>query len=243
MYLRKHGNCYHLHSSKKASYEENTDWLVFYWGKRFDLSYETCGYFDNRPRIVIALFFFSLTICLPFRNKWTDECDPPKYGIAYHNQIFWIYRGGEGNMNGGNKWWTYHVPWSLDWVRTSLLLKDGTWEHSLAGKGRGKSFWEDQYVAKQWQEKHPYTYILRSGTVQERLATIHVEEREWRQRWLKWLPFFNKVARTIAVDFNEEVGEGTGSWKGGTVGCGYDLKKDETPLQCLRRMESERKFR
>jgi len=49
--------------------------------------------------------------------------------------------------------------------------------------------------------------------------------------------------RTIAVEFNEEVGERTGSWKGGVLGCGYDMKPGETRLECLRRMERERRFR
>jgi hypothetical protein len=40
----------------------------------------------------------------------------------------------------------------------------------------------------------------------------------------------------------DEVGEEAGSWKGGVLGCGYTLLPNETPLQCLRRMEKERKF-
>jgi hypothetical protein len=40
----------------------------------------------------------------------------------------------------------------------------------------------------------------------------------------------------------KEAGKRKGSWKGGTLGCGYELKKNETPLECLRRMESEREF-
>jgi hypothetical protein len=69
-----------------------------------------------------------------------------------------------------------------------------------------------------------------------------VEEREWRPRWFKWTSLFARKRKTINVDFNDEVGERTGSWKGGTLGCGYDLLPNETPLECLRRMERERKF-
>jgi hypothetical protein len=83
---------------------------------------------------------------------------------------------------------------------------------------------------------------LKNGTVQERFATVNVEEREWRPRWFKFTKLFAKVRRTIGVEFSDEVGERTGSWKGGTVGCGYDLLPKETPLACLRRMEKERKF-
>lgn len=88
------------------------------------------------------------------------------------------------------------------------------------------------------KETHPYRYIRRSGEVQERTATINVESRLWTRYWLP----HRLYKRTINVEFNDEVGERTGSWKGGTIGCGYDMLTGETPLQCLRRMERERKF-
>ena len=87
-------------------------------------------------------------------------------------------------------------------------------------------------------ETHPYTYTLRSGEVQQRQATIKAEQRTWT-RW--WLPF-KRVSQSIDIDFDKEVGERSGSWKGGVLGCGYEMKPGETPLQTLRRMEVERKF-
>lgn len=215
-------------------------YIVFYFRRGFNISFEICGYFDNRPRINLNLFFFALVLILPFENKWTNECDPPRWGIAYHDQIFWIYRGGKGNMNGGSKWWTFHMPWSFDWVRTSALRKDGSWENDK--KGERKRFYENEWKEILWSETYPYKYILRSGEVQERQAAVKVEEREWRRRAFTWLPLFKKVVRSIEVDFNNEVGEETGSWKGGCLGCGYNLLPNETPLECLRRMERERKF-
>ena len=96
---------------KKDKWCYDGKWILFYFSNRFDISYEKCGYFDSRPRIKIALGFFSLSIILPFYDKeWEEnECDP-KWGNAIHNNTFWIYRGGKGNMNGGNKWWTYDFP-------------------------------------------------------------------------------------------------------------------------------------
>lgn len=225
---------------KKEKWIYKNNWIVFYFGWQFEISYETCGYFDARHRINLDLIFFNISIILPIKSKHTDECDPPKWGIAYHNQIFWIYRGGKGNINGGNKWWTFRVPWRLDWVRTSNLRKDGTWEHEI--KGDRKDFYKYSWKKVIWNETYPYTYTLKSGVIQERLATIKVEEREWRWYWFKWLPYPRQICKTIAVDFSDEVGERTGSWKGGTTGCGYNLLSNETPLECLRRMEKERSF-
>ena len=112
---------------------------------------------------------------------------------------------------------------------------------------RGQQFWVEvprrmnhgQLATKQTAD---YTYTRKSGEVQRRTATFYVDSMEHRMRWLMWLPFPRRVSKSICVDFSGEVGEKTGSWKGGTVGCGYSMRPDESALECLRRMERERKF-
>jgi len=143
-------------------------------------------------------------------------------------------------MGGGKNWRTFYVPWMYDWVRTSNLKKDGTWEHQTKGDREG--FYQDKWKEILWMETYPYTYILKSGIVQERLATVKVSEMEHRQRWLKWTPLFSKIRKSLDINFNDEVGERSGSWKGGCLGCSYPMKHGELPLQTLRRMEKERKF-
>lgn len=217
-----------------------TEYLVMFPSRCFEVSFSICGYFDNRPRINIGLIFYKIILVLPFRNKWTDECDCPTWGIAYHEDMLWIHRGGKGNLNGGSKWWAFQAPWSYSWVRTSALRKDGGWEHETIGNN--KSFYREEWENILWSETYPYTYVLKSGEVQNRKAKLRVEEREWRMHGFKWSSFRNKIEKTISVDFDAEVGERTGSWKGGTTGCGYTLLQNETPLECLRRMEKERMF-
>lgn len=241
-------------------------WLSFYpkWDKQtpFRVELEEWGYFDPRPQLnfnitsVLGLFlpFFSLyflpvTIMflfigwgkvylrLPFDTGMNDECENPSYGVnTYTNGKFinevWFYWGKKRKH--------IDLPWTLQWYRTSILLKDGTWEHEL--KGDRKEFYNEEWKKKQWSEDYIYTYTLKSVEVQKVNTTIYVEEREWRPRWFKWTNLFSRVNKTIDVDFSQEVGEGKGSWKGGTVGCGYTINKNETPLQCLKRMESERRF-
>ena len=237
MKFRKNENCYYISSSTKKNYE-SIDWVVFYWGFIFDISYESCGYFDNRPRINLDLIFFSLTIILPFRNEWTDECDSPKWGISIHNNTFWIYRGGKGNCNGGNKWWTWNIPFvTKNWVRTSILLKDDTWEHET--KGNHKEFYDDEWKQKQKSWTYNFTDKYDGEIIP---TTIYVEEREWRPKWLQFTSLFSEKRRTIDVHFSKEVGKRKGSWKGGTIGCSYRLNRKEDPIDCLKRMEKEREF-
>lgn len=178
------------------------------------------------------------------------ECDPPRYGFYFYGEgtidSFWICKGRKTKC--------IYMPWAYDWVRTSALVKpssvftksgavkynENEWIHET-NKNR-HSFYEDKWKGVLWSETYPYKYVLKSGQVQNILATVKVEEREWRPRWFKWTSLFKRVRKTIAVEFSSEVGEETGSWKGGTVGCGYNMLPDETPEETLRRMERERKF-
>lgn len=87
-------------------------------------------------------------------------------------------------------------------------------------------------------ESHPYVYQLKSGELQHRTATIKVERRTWTRYWIP----VKRVSRYIDIEFSDEVGERSGSWKGGCIGCSYDMLPEETPVQTLRRMELDRKF-
>jgi hypothetical protein len=223
---------------KKEKWCYESKYLIFYFNWCFDISFEKCGYFDNRPRIILGLIFFRLTLILPFKNEWTDECDPPKWGIAIHNNTFWIYKGGKGNLDGGNKWWTWDIPFiTKDWVRTSVLLKDDTWANEYPKKRQ--DFYMDEWKQKQKSWQYDYTDSYDGEIIP---TTIYVEEREWRPKWLKWTRLFNTIDRTIDVNFSKECGSKKGSWKGGTIGCSYKLLPNEEPIDCLKRMEKERKL-
>lgn len=199
---------------------------------------------------LLPLVFFGwglLYIHLPIRTGIQD-CESAAWGFNYHGNTIWIYIGGGGNFEGGKKWLTAYVPWDWQWVRTSTLLKDKTWFTENKRQRLGWFTKNKGYGSYEWlkenkhKEEHPYTYVLRSGKVQNRIATVGVSEMEWRWHWFKWFSPIKKISKSINIDFNDEVGEETGSWKGGCMGCSYALLPNETPEQCLRRMEKERKF-
>ena len=234
---------------------------------------EKAGYFDSRPQVNFSLttllgmigllispfvgIWFALAMLavilfipwgqaylkIPY-NTGIDECEPPSWGFYFY---------GEGRkipdnfvICKGSKTKHIDLPWALDWVRTSRMAKDGSWLHERKGdrkRGIDHDWWSEETQAKLWKETHPYQYVLGDGRIQDRLATIMVEEREWRPRWFRWTNIFAKIRTDIDIEFSGEVGEREGSWKGGTVGCSWDLLPGETPLECLRRMEKERVFR
>lgn len=220
-----------FYTRNKKTYERS-EWIQIYraWdGIRFMIGIGS--YFDRRIQLSICLGFVQFYIDLPIYTKY-DECDPPRYGFYYYASGLWFCLGTKVKK--------ISMPYEYDWLRTSCLRKDGTWEHET--NGNDKSFYEDKWKDILWIERHAYRYTLKDGTIQQRIATIRVEEREWRQRWLKWTTLFSMVRKSINIDFDKEVGERTGSWKGGVLGCSYHMKHGELPIHTLRRMESERKF-
>jgi len=253
--------------------EDHKNWVSFYPEfERGKIQLENYGYFDPRPQLnttlttLIALvglcftgasllslawipFFIygwgKLYIKLPYDTGMGDECDSPWWGYYFY-AVDGKYTIMELVTKWGKKGKYIQLPWSLQWYRTSLLLKNGTWENDGYWKGRrrrsNKEFWDSKWDDKKFVEKYPYTYTLKSGEKQDVTATITVEEREWRRKWGMYLPVFNRVDKSIKVEFSGEVGERAGSWKGGCTGCSYTMRPEETPLKTLQRMSRERKF-
>jgi hypothetical protein len=251
------------------------DWLEFHPEFRMaNFRVEKTGYYDARPQVnftlttllgiiglVISPFvgiWFALAMLsvilfipwgqvylkIPYNTGMDEDSDSPSWGFYFYGEgrkipdNFVICRGGKLKH--------IDLPWALDWVRTSRMIKDGSWLHERKGdrkRGIDIDWWSEETQAKLWKETHPYQYVLGDGRIQDRLATITVEEREWRPRWFRWTNIFAKIRTDIDIEFSGEVGEREGSWKGGTIGCSWDLLPGETPLGCLRRREKERVFR
>lgn len=254
----------------KTYLTERPEWITFYPTFNSSFYIEKAGYFDERPEIhtsvtqLIVLFtlpillfytlwglvlfpflFFgwgSLYMHLPIKTGIQD-CESAAWGVNIHNNTLWIYIGGGGNFEGGKKWITWNFPFlTKEWFRTSILLKDGSWEHEFKNERlgeRNKQFWKDEWKERQASWNYDYVDSYDNSVIP---TTIYVEEREWRPKWLQWTKLFAITNKTIDVHFSKEVGKRKGSWKGGTIGCSYTLLPNETPLECLKRMEKERKF-
>lgn len=130
-----------------------------------------------------------------------------------------------------------YMPWMWDHCKCEVRRADGSWVPHVSSYERDKEP-DDREV-----QKFGYRYTLRTGEDQVAEATVYAERRTWKWRWFKWLPWPRKVRTSIDVNFNREMGEQAGSWKGGCVGCGWDMLPGETMEQTLRRMEVERTFR
>lgn len=170
---------------------------------------------------------------LPFLQRWHREPEEimESWGAS------WFGHDGYLALHWGRRY-SHLTPFWKQWKQTSHEVRrpDGLWVPFVGS-------WEEKRDGKEpdgrQEETYPYRYLLQSGEVQHRLATIYVERRT---RTMVWLPFIRRTAYWMNVHFNDEVGERSGSWKGGCIGCSYEIRADETPRECLKRMELERKF-
>jgi len=208
MYRREKG----LHRLLSKDYVELAYVTTRLTGMAATIEFPSDWHEHKRGWVRLGLGLFGVAVSFPWKWVVPDhyQCSGPTYGFKFYEDIFWIYYGKcKGTKDDPQK--TVYMPWH--------------WKHR-------------EHLVLTEPEIYPYTYVLRSGEVQHRTATIKVETRLWT-RW--WFPY-KQLSKAIKVEFDDEVGERSGSWKGGCIGCSYEMLPSETPLQTLRRMEVERKF-
>lgn len=208
------------------------DWRMR-WGSlsiRSGWAAELCLFSEDRFSLHLHAFWLNLFVSLPFLSRWAWEPHEimESWGASCTDHTLHLHWGRHTKV--------IWLAWR-QWVRVSddVRRADGSWVPYVG------SYERDKEPDGRHLDTYPYRYLLRSGDVQERTATIYVERERRKLKLFRWLPF----ARTryyINVTFSDEVGERSGSWKGGTVGCAYELRPNETPRECLRRMESDRRF-
>jgi len=206
------------------------------WSVAAELIYSGSDDEDKWPWMIhIHFLLLNLFLHLPVkyeppskREHWMREWQ--QWGFSLCDDAVHFH------WNEGIKIW--HLPWfSKVHQRHEVRRADGSWVPFVGS-------WETDKKQPDGREEFvfPYTYVLKRGEVQNRIATVYVDRRAWRPRGFTWTALFENCRQSIDVRFNEEVGERTGSWKGGYVRCGWEMLPGETPEQTLRRMEQERIF-
>lgn len=227
-----------LHLFRGRSFNKRLLEVSFSWGlalKLSSLGSETGSWLN------IHLIFINIFLRLPIKLKNDDIMQDPEYGFNYHGRALWIHWG---IWNGKKKQvLIIHMPW---YYGSSFKQEYFNWEgvYFMTVEHRDRGGFLSTYDAMEQIKNflsgvYDYTYTLKSGEVQQRKARIYVTKQYWK---MHWFPFIHKVSKCINVTFSDEVGERTGTWKGGCISCGYEMKPGETPEQTLRRMERERKF-
>lgn len=194
----------------------------------------------------LALFVFNAFIRLPFADRWflgrEKDGDCPQFGFNLTQD------GDTLHLHWNRRVKVLWMPWTRHQISREFLAFDGRW---LPYDQIERSWRAGEGVAP-YTETHPYHYMLDDGEVQHVEATLTrqrtVAGRYWFgpkgpvSRFLRWIGPKRRI-ESIDIAFSSEVGSRAGSWKGGCVGCGYNMKPGETPLHTLKRMQRERRFR
>lgn len=227
----------------------------FTWGEvaphkrmQIGLLYSPAGCSEHNT-LILHLLFVSFYIHLPTK-KHGDGCmrgDEPDYGFYTIDNCI-VFRWGpmrdrkDVEAGKGLKgYWSFGWPWfTMHFVSNEILSLDRQRSLYIRRPRQESDCAKEREIVALNSELHAYRYTLRSGEVQVRNATIHVTRWTYAR---KWFPFVKHVNTSIDIVFDQEVGETSGSWKGGCTGCSYAMLDDESPVETLRRMERERVFK
>jgi len=203
---------------------------------------------------ILPLAIF-LHLPLPRRPVTPDKDGYPRYGEQDSWGATLHFGSGLGNAihaHWGARCRIWELPF-VNWihVRTEVRRPDGSWA-PFVGSWEEKGAFGDKTT--DWRGEplkdpdgrerltFPYRYELRGGDVQTVNAEVSARRDIRRRKWLTWTRFAEWTDNSIDVNFDNEVGERAGSWKGGCLGCGWTMLPGETMESALRRMETERKF-
>lgn len=193
------------------------------------LSYSPCAYYNDR---VLSFSPWWWVIYIHLWDSWkeNDVNDTTNYWFYYNDSSLVIQYWKKCKF--------INMPWSYDWVRTSYLLKDDSWAHNTK-ETRLDTYKDFRKWLDLFSERHLFIDRYNSTWT---TATIKVEQREWRQGWLKWTSLFNRIRTTIDVEFKEPIWKWVWSWKWWTTGCSYEMEEWEEPFDTLMRMQEDREF-
>lgn len=235
--------------NKWIELETNTDHT--HWTLSYNVPSDDCdswNWWANRAKgekpihrawLTIGIWHMYFRLCLwkvtPFKGSFEMD-NTKRYGFTYFERSLHLH-WGETHV--------FWLPWQWECVRHDLLLPNGDlyWRNKypsfrLGEKKKHYSWYnilemdESPFpksdVQVQAAEFIELTHYTKSGKKQVAKIRLCGEEREWRWRWFRWLPWPNIKRRVVDCWSNEELGERAGSWKGGMMGWSVDWEEGES---------------
>jgi hypothetical protein len=187
------------------------------------------------------------------KARWLDKFLNADAGPddTLHYGLTWSWFGDEARtalwLQWGKRSRFIDYPWAKNYVQREFYGADGKWHpndlrrHSWMHEGEG---------IEPFKEQHVYHYMLYNGEVQHVPASVGRERGKivWQWYGQGWLTKLlrrispSKTKHYIEIEFDGEVGEEAGSWKGGCTACSFEMKPSETIRNALARMQRTRKF-
>jgi hypothetical protein len=212
---------------------------------------------------VVYTFYFDWFFLKPYKYTWTYKGKKHEDMIAAKELSFVVHYGQEcGYVSfryGADKDFLMaddrkrenvkHIPtilkmWSIPWrhstFRKHILLNIDGSEFVEIKNHRGMLNEDECNNPWDYPGHERIKFTFRDGYDNEIItAVVYREKRVWTKGigWMKWLKYFTKpiVSDSIDLNFDKEVGEKKGSWKGGILGQSASVIGNEGTLgSCIR---------
>lgn len=192
----------------------------------------TLSNYHEHESLNVSLFKFGLYFKLPkfLRGEVMEEA----YGFYFGDDALVL------EWNRKRKF--LHYPWSIKLVRREEWVERDFYGQKLAGWASVPACFMHGSLAT--PETWEWSYTLRSGKEQRCTVTAYRSRSIYRRRWLPgWLPVFQRSHYGGYFEFSREMGEGEGSWKGGTLGISAPIREGESLSQMLDRLAADGSFK
>jgi hypothetical protein len=172
------------------------------------------------------------------------------YGFCFTERALHYDYGRQTHSSDTDQSGCWFLPWlGHRHIRRSFYDREGIHFYTLPDRGGwreynrrfGEGSWRNTWDAERAiEEACPTVRFAFDDYDGERIeATTKIEEREWAHGtgWFRWLSLFrrNMVRRSLDMNFSKETGRRKGSWKGGTVGTGIEMRAGELHEAAFRR--------
>jgi hypothetical protein len=210
--------------------------FTFYLGFPSDQYESPFDQYKDRLFFRIGIWKFYITFYLwkvtPYKETFEDY-DIKRYGITYFEREIHFH---------WNHTKVVSLPWDWNIVRHDLLLPNGDlyWRNNYTKKNSQEFYWHELIentkspyrdmdgIGVQTINYIDFVHYTEDGKIQTAKISLAGEEREWRWKWFKWLPWPRKIQRTVNCNSDTPIGEKVNTWKGGLMGWSCEWRKNET---------------
>lgn len=162
------------------------------------------------------------------------ETGDRQYGFVTGEGVLHVYYGDQRNEWPGDKSRCFFYPWRA-WRRIHTNYLDLSM--AVFAVEPNAMNWQDAWDLRATVPTARFVFADFDG--EEIVATCRAEEvvLKWGEGRFGWLSYLRPARRRRSLDlhFSSEVGRRKGSWKGGTIGHGVDLRSGENHEAAFRR--------
>lgn len=165
---------------------------------------------------------------------WDEH--PTSYSISLVDDCIHVYYGPQTHDSTTTKSKLFFLPWKqYRFIRESWYADDGSLMRTDYEKDRIPFKFKHDFKRK--IPKSVFEIEDSDGEIIK--ADVYIHEREWKLGTgiFKYLFCLKKpmIKRSIEIEFEKEVGPEKGSWKGGTLGMGFDMESGENAEDAFKR--------